>query len=52
MTAANSPFNSQKYRPFSVINLPDRTWPNNRFQQAPQWASVDLRDGNQALINP
>lgn len=35
--------------PFS---LPDRTWPNNRITRAPRWLSTDLRDGNQALIDP
>lgn len=41
-----------KYRPFPPINLPDRTWPDKTIDQAPIWCSVDLRDGNQALINP
>lgn len=41
-----------KYRPFPPIDLPDRTWPNQTIRQAPAWCSVDLRDGNQALINP
>ena len=41
-----------KYRPFPAIDLPDRQWPNRTLQRAPQWCSVDLRDGNQALINP
>ena len=41
-----------KYRPFPVIDLPDRRWPNRTIEQAPIWCSVDLRDGNQALINP
>ncbi len=41
-----------KYRPFPTIDLPDRQWPNRTLTQAPQWCSVDLRDGNQALINP
>ena len=41
-----------KYRPFPPIPLPDRTWPNQTITQAPIWCSVDLRDGNQALINP
>jgi 2-isopropylmalate synthase len=41
-----------KYQPFPPINLPDRTWPNQTITQAPIWCSVDLRDGNQALINP
>ena len=41
-----------KYRPYPQIDLPNRTWPNNVITKAPQWCSVDLRDGNQALINP
>lgn len=43
---------SAKYRPFPPIDLPDRTWPDKVIQQAPAWCSVDLRDGNQALIDP
>lgn len=42
----------QKYIPFQQINLPDRQWPNNVITKAPTWCSVDLRDGNQALIDP
>jgi 2-isopropylmalate synthase len=42
----------QKYRPFPAINLPDRRWPTQVIAQAPQWCSVDLRDGNQALVEP
>ena len=41
-----------KYRQFSGVSLPDRTWPGKVLDHAPVWASVDLRDGNQALINP
>jgi 2-isopropylmalate synthase len=41
-----------KYRPFPPINLPDRTWPSRVIDKAPIWCSVDLRDGNQALIEP
>jgi 2-isopropylmalate synthase len=41
-----------KYRQFPPINLPDRQWPSRVIDQAPQWCSVDLRDGNQALIEP
>lgn len=41
-----------KYRPFQQINLPERTWPNQTITSAPIWASVDLRDGNQALAIP
>ena len=40
------------YRPFAPIPLPDRTWPNRVITRAPRWCSVDLRDGNQALIDP
>ena len=40
----------KKYRPFPKIDLPQRTWPNNAITTAPTWCSVDLRDGNQALI--
>ena len=42
----------EKYVPFTPVALPDRTWPDRHIQQAPVWCSVDLRDGNQALINP
>ncbi|WP_298091706.1 2-isopropylmalate synthase [uncultured Sphingomonas sp.] len=41
-----------KYRPFPPIALPDRTWPNAVITRAPRWLSTDLRDGNQALIDP
>jgi 2-isopropylmalate synthase len=41
-----------KYRPFQPVDLPDRTWPGARIEHAPRWCSVDLRDGNQALIDP
>ncbi|HEX2150617.1 MAG TPA: 2-isopropylmalate synthase, partial [Stellaceae bacterium] len=41
-----------KYRPFQPINLPDRKWPSRAIDKAPIWCSVDLRDGNQALIEP
>ncbi len=41
-----------KYRPYPQIDLPNRQWPNNSITKAPKWCSVDLRDGNQALINP
>ncbi len=43
---------SEKYVPFTPINLHDRTWPSRAIEQAPIWCSVDLRDGNQALIEP
>jgi 2-isopropylmalate synthase len=41
-----------KYKPWGVIDLPDRQWPNRIIEHAPQWCSVDLRDGNQALPIP
>src|SRR3977135_2210871 len=43
---------STKYRPFSPIDLKDRTWPSRVISAPPSWCSVDLRDGNQALIEP
>jgi 2-isopropylmalate synthase len=43
---------SQKYRPFQPIELPDRTWPSRTITRPPIWLSTDLRDGNQALIEP
>ncbi|MHB8791104.1 MAG: 2-isopropylmalate synthase [Desulfobulbaceae bacterium] len=42
----------KKYRPYPPVALPDRTWPNAAITKAPAWCSVDLRDGNQALIQP
>jgi 2-isopropylmalate synthase len=45
----------RKYRPFHqqiTVDLADRTWPSRRIERAPQWCAVDLRDGNQALIDP
>ncbi|QCW50863.2 2-isopropylmalate synthase [Nocardioides dongxiaopingii] len=42
----------QRYEPFIPLDLPDRTWPTKRIQTAPRWCAVDLRDGNQALIDP
>src|SRR4029453_8911848 len=41
-----------KYRPFVPLELPDRTWPGKKLTKTPRWCSVDLRDGNQALIDP
>ncbi|WP_240167722.1 2-isopropylmalate synthase [Streptomyces noursei] len=41
-----------KYQPYRPLGLPDRTWPDRVARQAPLWCSVDLRDGNQALIEP
>jgi 2-isopropylmalate synthase len=43
---------TQKYRPFPPVCLADRQWPSRTITQAPRWCSVDLRDGNQALIEP
>ena len=42
----------KKYIPFTPVSLPDRTWPDKRIERAPVWCSVDLRDGNQALVTP
>ncbi|MGI6269301.1 MAG: 2-isopropylmalate synthase [Candidatus Howiella sp.] len=42
----------EKYIPFKQVNLPNRQWPNRVIDKAPVWCSVDLRDGNQALVNP
>lgn len=44
--------NYKKYKRFETIKLKDRTWPDNEVTKSPIWCSVDLRDGNQALINP
>jgi len=41
-----------RYRPFPPIDIPDRTWPTRMITEAPRWLSTDLRDGNQALIDP
>ncbi|MFT4273438.1 MAG: 2-isopropylmalate synthase [Pantoea sp.] len=43
---------AEKYRPYPVINLPERQWPSRQLTQAPRWLSTDLRDGNQALATP
>jgi 2-isopropylmalate synthase len=50
MTMLRTP--SAKYRPFPQINLPDRQWPSKTITRAPRWLSTDMRDGNQALIDP
>ncbi|MGI5950959.1 MAG: 2-isopropylmalate synthase [Brooklawnia sp.] len=47
-----SPMPYPRYTPFTPIDLPDRTWPTQRITRAPRWLSTDLRDGNQALIDP
>ena len=44
--------NYQKYKRFEPINFKERTWPDKQIEKAPTWVSVDLRDGNQALITP
>lgn len=41
-----------KYGPYEAVEIPDRTWPDRRITAAPRWLSTDLRDGNQALIDP
>ncbi len=43
---------SVKYRPFPQVDIPDRTWPSKTITKAPRWLSTDMRDGNQALIDP
>lgn len=47
-----STFDFTKYQAMPAIQLPNRQWPNNTIKKAPIWASVDLRDGNQALLEP
>ena len=42
----------QKYKPYPAVGLSDRVWPTKNIERAPAWCSVDLRDGNQALIQP
>ena len=54
-TQAASGMPIHKYRPYHetlTVDLPDRTWPSKRITAAPRWCAVDLRDGNQALIDP
>src|SRR5690554_505764 len=54
-TQKPSPMPTHKYRPYHeqiAVELPDRTWPTKRITTAPMWCAVDLRDGNQALIDP
>ena len=50
--ASNRYYTHTKYRPFPPVALPDRRWPDRVISAAPVWCSVDLRDGNQALIEP
>ena len=47
-----SPMPFERYTPFVPVDLPDRTWPTKKITEAPRWLSTDLRDGNQALIDP
>ena len=47
-----SPMKFQRYEAFTPIDLKDRTWPSKKITNAPRWCAVDLRDGNQALIDP
>ncbi len=51
-TQQRSPMPFAQYRPFAPVGLTDRTWPDRVITTAPLWCSVDLRDGNQALIDP
>ncbi len=44
--------NYRRYRKNPVVDYPEREWPNKEIEKAPIWCSVDLRDGNQALIDP
>ena len=46
------PMPFHRYRPYDTVDLPDRTWPDVVLDRAPIWCSTDLRDGNQALVNP
>ena len=46
------PMPFEHYRPYATVDLPDRTWPDVVLDRAPIWCSTDLRDGNQALVNP
>ena len=50
MTMLTEP--GRKYRPFPPINLPDRQWPGRTITHPPRWLSTDLRDGNQAIVDP
>lgn len=52
MGSFTSSFDHRRYRPSPVVDLPHRAWPNQTIHTAPIWASVDLRDGNQALLEP
>ena len=47
-----TPMPVHRYTPFVPVDVPDRTWPTKKIEKAPRWLSTDLRDGNQALIDP
>ena len=47
-----SRFDHRRYQPFTAVPMASRRWPDRQITKAPQWCSVDLRDGNQALIEP
>ncbi|SEC84817.1 2-isopropylmalate synthase [Nocardioides exalbidus] len=49
---STSPMPFGRYTPFVPVDVPDRTWPTRKVEKAPRWLSTDLRDGNQALIDP
>ena len=51
-TRRSSGMPCHRYAPFKAVELPDRTWPGKTITKAPRWLSTDLRDGNQALIDP
>ena len=51
-TRKGMPDAARKYEPYPMVGISDRTWPSKRIEKAPIWCSVDLRDGNQALIDP
>ena len=51
-TAKRRAFSHRKYQPFAPVVKPDRRWPDRVIDKAPLWCSVDLRDGNQALVEP
>ncbi|MCK5696718.1 MAG: 2-isopropylmalate synthase [Gammaproteobacteria bacterium] len=52
MNSYRNTYDHKKYQAFPTLHLPQRKWPNQQIIQAPTWCSVDLRDGNQALVNP
>ena len=52
LSASEKRMPHHKYKAFKPVLLPDRTWPDNIINEAPRWCSVDLRDGNQALVDP